>query len=231
MKKVRAILFGSTGMIGHGVLTECLESDDVESVVVVNRNQVAPRHEKIREFIVPEIFALPEEGFSQSDELKEEIAKANACFFCLGISSAGISEKAYRRITYDLTVSLARYLVQINPKITFCYISGAGTDSSEKGKVMWARVKGETENACLKAGFQQAYMFRPALIQPKKGARSKTFSYRMMYLMFQPLFFILRRLRRWVTDTVVLGRAMIHVAVAGYEKPVIENADINKLGG
>ena len=219
--KIKAILFGSTGMIGQGVLRECLENESVETVLVINRQATGISHLKLKEIIQTDLFDL--------SALSNELTSYNSCFFCIGISSAGLKENEYHRITYDLTMSVAKTLLNLNKEMTFCYISGAGTDSSEKGRVMWARVKGKTENALLSLPFKNAYMFRPGFIQPMKGIKSKTGLYNTMYAIFSPLYFALKHFDSVVTNTETFGKAMILTALIGYEKNILENTDINKI--
>lgn len=221
--KIKAILFGSTGMIGQGVLRECLENESVETVLVINRQATGISHLKLKEIIYTDLFDL--------SGLANELTGYNTCFFCIGISSAGLKENAYYITTYDLTMSVAKTLLNLNKEMTFCYISGAGTDSSEKGRVMWARVKGKTENALLSLPFKKAYMFRPGFIQPMKGIKSKTGLYNTMYAIFSPLYFALKHFDSVVTNTETFGKAMILTALKGYEKSILENKDINIIGG
>jgi uncharacterized protein YbjT (DUF2867 family) len=218
---MKILLFGSTGMVGKGVLLECLQDLRVEQVLVINRQPLGLTHQKLTEIIHANFF-----DFSI---LEEQLKTCDACFFCLGVSAVGLHEDAYTKITYDLTLNLAQTLVAANPDVVFCYVSGAGTDSSEKGRAMWARVKGRTENALLKLPFKAAYMFRPGYIQPLKGIRSKTAWYNAFYTVLKPLYFLLKPFKRFVTDTVSLGRAMIEVARNGYTKPIIESNDIYLL--
>jgi uncharacterized protein YbjT (DUF2867 family) len=218
---VKPILFGSTGMVGKGVLLECLDSTDVGSVLVVNRQACGITHPKLKEIILPD--------FSDLSSLSGIVADYNACFFCLGVSAVGLSENEYHRITYDLTTRAAQALLQAHTDFTFCYVSGAGTDSSEKGRIMWARVKGKTENALLAMPFRQAYMFRPGYIQPLRGIRSKTAGYQLFYTIFKPLYFLLKPFKSIVTDTTSLGKAMINTVTRGYSKKILESADINRL--
>jgi len=166
--------------------------------------------------------------FFDFSPIEPELAGAVACFFTLGVTSAGMPEEEYRRVTYDMTMAAATTLQRVNPQLTFVFVSGSGTDSTERGRVMWARVKGATENALL-AMFPSAYMFRPALIQPMHGIRSKTKSYRIFYALFRPFFPILRAFPKYVTTTDRLGRAMLAVAKHGAPKRVLESADINAL--
>jgi hypothetical protein len=221
--KINAVITGSTGMVGKGVLLECLDNSQIESVLVINRESVGIRHPKLKEII--------HRNFSDLAAIRSQLTGYNACFFCLGISSAGLSERVYSEITFDLTIHFARNLVELNPDMTFCYISGAGTDSSEKGRVMWARVKGRTENALLNMGFKAAYMFRPGLIKPMRGIRSKTRLYNAVYVIIRPLFPLLKGIPGMITDTDILTRALIHVTASGYNKKVLETRDINLAGG
>ena len=218
---MKVVLFGASGMIGQGVLRECLLDDDVASVVSIARSATGVSHPKLREIVHRDFF-----DFSA---IEPELAGADACFFTLGVTSAGMSEEAYRRVTYDITIAAARKLRSVNPALTFVYVSGAGTDSTERGRTMWARVKGATENALL-ARFPNAYMFRPALIQPMHGIRSRTRAYRLFYAIARPFFPILRAFPGYVTTTERLGRAMIAVAKHGAPKHVLESADINATG-
>jgi hypothetical protein len=217
--KIKAIITGSTGMIGKGVLLECLEDSRVESVLVINRQPVGMNHVKLKEIILKDLFDL--------SPAMNELAGYAACFFCLGVSAAGMSEKEYHKITYDLTLYFAQTLLKLNPDMTFCYISGAGTDSSEKGRMMWARVKGKTENALLSLPFEACYMFRPGFIQPMKGIKSRTRSYNLIYIVLKPFYPILKNFKSVVTNTEKLGQAMIHVGVNGYRKNILESSDIN----
>ncbi len=216
------ILFGGSGMIGSGALTECLEDPAVTSVLSLGRSPSGRSHPKLREIRRDDLFDLT--------DMEGELTGYQACFFCLGVSSAGMSEKDYERITFDLTMSVARTVVRLNPGLTFCYVSGEGTDSSESGRMMWARVKGKTENQLL-ALPTPTYMFRPGFVQPMRGVRSKTALYQALYAVSTPLYPVLRRLApRHVTTSVALGRAMIRVAAEGYHTKILENPDINALG-
>jgi uncharacterized protein YbjT (DUF2867 family) len=218
---MKVILFGATGMVGSGVLIECLEDPRVHSVLAVGRRSCGVSHPKLRERIRVDLF---EYGDARAD-----LAGYEACFFCLGVSSAGMSETAYHRATYDLTLVAAKVLADLNPGLTFCYVSGEGTDSTERGRFMWARVKGKTENHLLRLPFQ-AYLFRPGFIRPLKGVRSKTKLYQAFYALLGPLYPLLNRLvPGHLTTTVNVGRAMIRVAASGYPKRVLENNDINAL--
>ena len=216
---MKILIFGATGMVGQGVLRECLEANDVERVVAVGRTVTGITHERLGELVAPDMFAL--------SELRERLAPFDACFFCLGVSSVGMKEDQYTRVTYDLTLSVARLLRELNPAMTFTYVSGASTDSTEKGKLMWARVKGRTENALLGLGFKGAYMFRPGIIQPMHRVRSKTVLYRVIYAVATPLFGVIRAFwPRSLVTSVDIGQAMLNVARNGFPKVILEVPDI-----
>jgi uncharacterized protein YbjT (DUF2867 family) len=214
---VRVVVFGATGMLGQGVLRECLLAPDVESVLTVGRTPTGVKHEKLRELVPGDLLDLsPIEG---------DLAGQDACFFCLGVSSTGMSEADYRRITYDVTMAAARVLAPHNPDLTFVYVSGAGTG----GKAMWARVKKETEDALLDL-FPKAVMFRPGFIQAKYGATSKTRVYRIAYRVVGPVVPLLRRLfPNQITTTELIGLAMLNAARHGAPKRVLDPKDINSL--
>jgi uncharacterized protein YbjT (DUF2867 family) len=217
---MRVLLFGATGMVGQGVLRECLLADEVTSVVAVGRSASGATDAKLTDLVHQDLL-----DFST---VKAQLAGFDACFFCLGISSAGMSEADYHRITYDMTLAAARTLVETSPGLTFIYVSGSGTDATEKGRSMWARVKGKTENALLALPFKGAYMFRCGIIQPLHGIRSKTRLYRIGYVIAIPLFPLLKLFApSYVTTTELVGRAMISVARRGAAKKVLENRDIN----
>lgn len=220
--KIRAIITGSTGMVGKGVLLECLDHPDVESVLVINRNPLGMDHPKLKELIPVDFYDLS--GY------KEVLKGYNACFFCLGISSANVSAREYKRITYDLTLHLAGILSELNPGMCFNYVSGTGTSSTENSRMKWANVKGKTENDLLALPFRDSYMFRPGFIQPLRGIRSRTTLYRIMYIIFTPLYPLMKRLfPSFVTNTARVGKAMINSVLFGYEKKHLENRDINIL--
>jgi len=219
---MKVVIFGATGMVGEGVLRECLEDSRVQSILVVTRSSVRLTDPKIREILHVD--------FLDFGPIQTQLAGLDACFFCLGVSAAGKSEDDYRRLTYDVTLAAAEALVPVSPNLTFCYVSGEGTDSTEQGRAMWARVKGKTENALLRLPFKAAYMFRPGYIQPLKGVRSKTGWYQAFYTVLGPLYPILRRLApKYVTTTVNVGRAMINAAANGYPRPILGTKDINLL--
>jgi uncharacterized protein YbjT (DUF2867 family) len=216
---MRVIIFGATGMVGQGVLRECLLDRDVEAVLTVGRAATGQRHPKLREVVHADLLDL--------SPIAEQLSGYDACFFCLGVSSAGMKEADYRRVTYDITMAAARTLAETNPELTFVYVSGMGTDSSATGRTMWARVKGETENALLALPLR-AYMMRPAYIQPMHGIRSRTRLYAAFYAVGAPLYPVLRRLApRYVTTTEQIGRAMIRIAKEGAPQRVLETTDIN----
>lgn len=216
---MKVILLGGTGMVGQGVLRECLRDDKVESVLAIGRSPVRAEHVKLREILR----ADP----ADPTGIEEELSGYDACFFCLGVSAVGMKEEEYRRITHDLTLAVARTLLERNPGLTFGYVSGAGTDSSEKGRSMWARVKGQTENDLL-ALPMDAFMFRPGFIQPLHGVTSRTGLYRAVYAVMAPLFPLVRRLApNRVTTTELLGRAMIAVARSGWPEHILDARAIN----
>lgn len=218
---MKVILFGASGMVGGGVLRVCLEDPQVESILAVGRRSCGVAHPKLRELLRPDLFHL--------DDVKEILAGYEACFFCIGVSSVGMSEADYRRVTLDLTIGIAMILGEVNPGLTFCYVSAQGSDSSGRGRFMWARVRGETENRLLQMPFP-SYTFRPGVIQPMKGVPSRTKGVRLLYTVLKPFFPILKLLfPKHVTTTERIGRAMIRIANRGYSKHVLETRDINAL--
>jgi uncharacterized protein YbjT (DUF2867 family) len=222
MDKMNIILFGATGMVGQGVLRECLLDPDVQQVLSIVRSATGQHHAKLRELIHTDFFDY--------SAIQRELSGYDACFFCLGISSAGMTGRQYHHLTYDLTLEAAGTLARLNPGMTFIYVSGAGTDSAESSRTTWARVKGKTENALLNLPFKAAYMFRPGIIQPLHGITSKTRSYRVFYTLSKPLLPIFKALfPKYVTTTQQMGRAMLQVAKHGYPTPILESRDINTL--
>jgi uncharacterized protein YbjT (DUF2867 family) len=218
---MRVLIFGATGMVGQGVLRECLLDPEIEIVKTVGRSPTGLSDPKLREIVQPDLFDY--------SGVESALSGFGACFFCLGISSAGMSENQYEKLTYTLTLAAADTLSRLNPDMTFIYVSGAGTDSSETGRVMWARIKGKTENAILRLPFKAAYMFRPGVIQPAHGERSKTSAYRIGYALTKPLLPLLRRLfPRYILSTEDIGRAMILVAKQGAPKKILESWDIRE---
>jgi uncharacterized protein YbjT (DUF2867 family) len=220
---VRVIVFGASGMVGQGVLRECLLDDGVERVItVVRAAQQAPPHPKLREILHAD--------FQDFGAIEAQLAGQDACFFCLGVTSAGLTEESYTRVTYGIAMAAASALLRASPGLTFVFVSGAGADSSETGRVMWARVKGRTENALLRLPFKAVYVFRPAFIQPLHGIQSRTTAYRVFYALTRPLLPLLRKaLPRHTTTTEQLGRAMLVVSRQGAPKRVLESADIDAL--
>jgi uncharacterized protein YbjT (DUF2867 family) len=215
------VLFGATGMVGAGVLIECLEDPRVASVLVIGRRACGVVHPKLRELVRSELFAYDDAG--------ADLTGHDACFFCLGVSSAGMAEAEYTRLTHDLTLAAAGALAARNPGMTFCYVSGEGTDGTERGRMMWARVKGRTENRLLALPLN-AFMFRPGFIQPMKGVRSKTKLYQAIYTVLGPLYPVFKLfLAKHLTTTENVGRAMIAVAAGGSPRRILENPDINAL--
>ena len=220
---MNVIVFGATGMVGQGVLRECLADEEVTRVLAVGRNECGVEDPKLNELLRNDLF-----GYA---DVEEQLSGYDACFFCLGVSAAGTGEEEYARITYELTLAAAETLTRVNPDMTFIYVSGAGTDSSESGRAMWARVKGKTENELLKLPFASAYMFRPAFIQPMHGIKSRTKLYRLLYAIAAPLFPLLNALfPKYVTTTEQVGRAMLAVAKRGHPDTIVENEAIRELG-
>lgn len=208
-------------MVGQGVLRECLLDPDVEKVLSIGRSRLKQVDPKIEEIIERNLFDL--------SKLEPRLTAYDACFFTLGASVLGIGEADYTHLTYDLTLSIATTLARLNPAMTFIYVSGAGTNSSETGGAMWARVKGRTENAVLKLPFKAAYMFRPGYIQPLHGVTSKTGWYRTIYAVIAPLGPLFNKFPKFATTTEKLGRAMLAVTKKGYPRKILESADINAI--
>jgi uncharacterized protein YbjT (DUF2867 family) len=219
---MKVILFGATGMVGQGVLRECLLDPGVESVLAVGRSPTGQQHPRLREIL--------HDNFFDFSAIESQFAGYDACFFCLGVSSVGMNEERYRHLTYDITLAAATTLSKLNPRMVFIYVTGRGTDSTEQGLLMWARVKGKTENDLLKLPFKAAYMFRPAAIQPLHGIRSKTAWYQAAYVVAAPVLTLLNRIApKYVTTTEQVGRAMIKVARDGFPRPVLESEDISAV--
>jgi uncharacterized protein YbjT (DUF2867 family) len=220
---MRVLIFGATGMVGQGVLRECLRDPEVNLAVTVGRKATGAHLPKVREIVHGDL--------TNYAGIAHELAGFDACFFCLGVSSSGMTEADYERVTYGLTLAAAETLSQVNPGMTFIYVSGAGTDSTEKGRAMWARVKGRTENALLRLRLK-AYMFRPGLIEPLDGIESKTPAYRIFYKWSRPLLPLLRWIApNRVVTTRQMGRAMIAVAQRGYAQRILESRDIRAASG
>jgi uncharacterized protein YbjT (DUF2867 family) len=219
---MKVILFGATGMVGQGVLRECLLDPAVEGVLAIGRAATGQHHSKLVEIVHQDLF-----DFSA---VAGSFAGYDACFFCLGIASAGMTEPDYSRVTYDITIAAAQTLLKLNPTMTFIFVSGSGADSSEQGRTTWARVKGKTENALLRMPFKGVYIFRPAYIQPLHGIRSRTKLYRMFYAVMAPLYPVWKIfLPKFVTTTEQIGRAMIKIVQQGAPKHVLESQDINGI--
>jgi uncharacterized protein YbjT (DUF2867 family) len=218
MKKMRAIVTGATGMVGEGVLHECLQSPEVEAVLIINRRPSGITHPKLKEIIHQDFFDL--------SSIQAQLKGYNACFFCLGVSSVGMKEPEYTKMTYTLTMHVAETLSKLNPEMTFCYVSGASTDSTEKGRSMWARVKGKTENDLMKLPFKAVYNFRPGYMHPTPGLKNTLVYYKYLGWLYP----IVRTLFPSTASTLAeLGLAMINVAAQGAEKQILEVKDIVAL--
>jgi uncharacterized protein YbjT (DUF2867 family) len=219
---MKVILFGATGMVGQGTLRECLLDPDVKEILIVGRTPTGRKHAKIREIVHKDLYDL--------SPIASQLTGYDACFFCLGVSSVGMSEADYTKVTHDLTLAVAHVLVQQNPQMVFLYISGAGTDSTEQSKTMWARIKGRTENDLLREPFRAVYMLRPGYIQPMHGVKSKTPLYQVFYMVLSWLYPVIRLVaRKYAITTEDLGRGMIKIAKSGAPKRVLENSDIEAL--
>jgi uncharacterized protein YbjT (DUF2867 family) len=216
---MKVIIFGATGMVGQGVLRECLLDDEISSLLTVGRSKTG--------IASPKLLEIQHSDLLDYGPIANHLAGFDACFFCLGISSAGMKEADYERLTYGVTLAAAQTLSRLNPEMVFTYVSGAGTDGSEHGRVMWARVKGRTENALLKLPFKGAYMFRPGVIRPMHGAVSKTRSYRLLYAVMASALPVLQwAFPKSILTTEIVGQAMIRVAKHGSAKKILEAADI-----
>jgi uncharacterized protein YbjT (DUF2867 family) len=216
--KLKIILTGATGMVGEGVLLECLNHPDVEQVLIVNRKHYDKSHPKLQELLVP--------NFMDISVIEEQLKGYNACFFCAGISANGLNEQEYTHITYDITMHFAETLLRVNPKVVFNFISGAYADSSEKGSMMWARVKGKTENALIKMPFAAVYCFRPGFMKPTEGQQNVRSYYKIIASLYPVLKFLMPG---QVSTLKQVGLALINAALRGYSKPVLETKDINTL--
>lgn len=216
--KIRAIITGSTGMVGEGVLRECLLHPDVEKVLVINRKPCG--------LIDPKLTEIIHANFLDLTPIADQLHGFNACFFCLGVSSVGMKEELYYTLTYTLTMHIAGILAKQNPDMTFCYVSGAGTDSNEKGRMNWARVKGKTENDLMKLPFKKVHAFRPGFMLPESDAKNA----HGYYSVFRFLYPVLHTLMpKFVSTLKEVALALINVAIKGYEKPVIEVSDVIEL--
>lgn len=215
MSKIKAIITGVTGMVGEGVLLECLQNPAVESVLVLGRRTCGYQHPKLKEVVHADLYDI--------ESIASQLAGYNACYFCLGTSSVGMKEPDYFKVTYTLTLRIAKVLAQQNPGMTFCYVSGAATDGTEKGSSMWARVKGKTENDLAKLPFKQVFNFRPGYMHPTPGQRNALSYYRWIKWIY-PFFRAVTP--GWVSTLQELALAMIHVTEAGYPNQVLEVRDI-----
>jgi len=216
--KIKVIITGATGMVGEGVLNECLHHDDVEQILSISRRPCGITHPKLKEIVHTNFYDL--------SSVEVQLAGYNACFFCLGVSSVGMKEKEYYHLTYDLTIHVAETLSRINSNMTFCYISGAGTDSTEKGRSMWARVKGKTENDLKKLSFKSVYNFRPGILIPTKGLKNTLSFYKYLGWLIP----VIKELKpKYICSLKELGIAMINVAIMGFEKQILEVPDIVTL--
>jgi nucleoside-diphosphate-sugar epimerase len=220
MQKFNVIITGSTGMVGKSVLLECIEHPSIDKILLINRSALKFDHPRVDEVLLAD--------FTQMHTIKDQLKNYDACFHCMGISSVGKSEEEFTEITFDLTQKLADILYELNENMVFNYVSGTHTDSTEKGKTMWARVKGKTENYILNKGFKDAYMFRPGAIVPEKGIRSSTGWYNVVYVLLRP-FFPLMKKNKNITTTTKFGLAMINSLISPIDLKHLENIDINQL--
>jgi len=218
--KIKAIIFGATGMVGEGVLLQALDHPDVVSVLVIGRRSCGRKHQKLKEII--------HNDFYNYTSIEENLKGYNACFFCLGVSSLGMNEKDYYHVTYDLTMQAASALSKLNPDMTFCYVSGTGTDSSEKGRLMWARVKGKTENHLMALPFKTVYLFRPGFMKPVDGQQNIKSVFKVVTFIYPVIKMIFPNSGCKLED---LGTAMIMAAKVGYSKNILRNKDIDQLAG
>jgi uncharacterized protein YbjT (DUF2867 family) len=219
---MRILLFGATGMVGQGVLRECLLASDVDEVVAIGRSPSGASHPKLRDLVQSDLFDFR--------AIESQLTGFDACFFCIGVTSFRMDEATYTHLTYDMTLAAASTLARLNPGMSFVYVSGAGADSSEAGKTMWARIRGRTENALARLPFKHVHAIRPGIIQPRHGARSRTRAYRMIYPVFAPVLPIFRALMPYsVATTETIGRALLELARHGYAKTVLETRDIEEV--
>lgn len=219
---MKVIITGATGMIGKGVLLECLDHEDITEVLSISRKSVGINHPKLKELL--------HQDFSEFSSVSSDLRGFDACYACMGVSAGETTEEEYRKRTYDFTLSLAKELFQLNPGATFIYVSGQGTDSSEKGRSMWARVKGKTENDILALGFKQAFMFRPGGIIPKNGVKPSSKMYRRLIFWLGWLLWLMKLLApKSIVDTSQIGNAMVNITKNGYDKKIINPVDIQVL--
>ncbi len=219
---MKIIITGATGMVGKGVLLECLDHDKIDQVLSIGRSQLEMEHPKLKQII--------HSDFSTYESIKSELSGYDAAYLCMGVSAAGLSEEKYTEITYSYTLNLAKTLLELNPEMTCIYVSGEGTDSSEKGRSMWARVKGKTENDLLALGFRQAFMFRPGGIIPLRGIKPSSKLYRVLITYLKWLIYLVKALApNSVVNTTQIGIAMINASLGGYDKSVLKPRDILTL--
>ena len=219
---MRILLFGATGMVGQGVLRECLLAPDVDEVVAIGRTPSGASHPKLKDLVQADLFDYR--------AIEDRLGGFDACFFCIGVTSFRMDEATYTHLTYDMTVAAASTLARLNPAMSFVYVSGAGADSSESGKIMWARVRGRTENTLARLPFKRVHAIRPGAIRPMHGARSRTRAYRMLYPLMAPLFPVFRALMpHAVATTETVGRALLELARHGYPKTILETRDIEEV--
>lgn len=217
------LITGATGMVGKGVLLECLRHPQIDSVTLISRSPVDIQNSKIKQILLGD--------FIKMDTIKDQLGVIDGCFHCMGVSSVGMNEEQYSQLTFDITKKLADICYDLNPNMTFNYVSGTGTDSTEKGRVMWARVKGKTENYILKKEFEKAYMFRPGVIIPENGIKSRTKLYNGLYTIMRPLFPMLKKMHS-VTTTTKIGTAMIYTLLEPKsDLTFLENKNINAIAG
>jgi len=216
---MNVVLFGASGMVGNGVLQECLKAADVHSILIIGRSSIGIQHPKILEIL--------RQDFTDFSDLTKQLEIYDACFYCLGVSSAGLNEKQYTLINYSYTIAAAKALSNANPRMTFIYVSGAGTDSTEKGRSMWARVKGRVENALLQMPFANVYLFRPSIIRPVGGVQSKTWVYRLFYTLLGPVLGLWQCVfPRMIATTETIGLAMLELVRTGDMSAIISQSDI-----
>jgi len=218
MKKLNVIVTGATGMVGEGVLLECLENPQVETVLIIVRKSSGMSHPRLKEII--------HSDFSNIEPITEQVKKYDACFFCLRVSSIGMKEEEYTKLTYTLTLGFAKTVSEVNTDMTFCYVSGANTDSTEKGRSMWARVKGKTENDLMKLSFKQVYNFRPGMMKPTKGQKNVLPAYKYVGWLYPVIKLVAPNIASTIKE---VGLAMIRVSSEGFSKHTIEVKDIIEL--
>jgi hypothetical protein len=216
--KIRVIITGASGMVGEGVLHECLNHSSIEEVLVVGRKTCGHSHPKLKEII--------HSDFMNISSIESRLVNYNTCFFCLGVSSVGMKEPEYKKLSYDLTMNFAGSVSRLNPGMTFCYISGSGTDGTEKGRIMWARVKGKTENDLKKLPFKKVYNFRPGMMKPTEGLKNTLSYYKKLAWLLPVIKFVAPGIYSTLAE---LGQSMINSVTLGYEKDTLEVKDIKAL--